>query len=183
MKERTLVTLSDGNVYTSVELVAVQGPNDVELDWPAFYVEVGRPDLASAFKRRALLGRGPVVAPTVGAVAALPLALGGGGLLLGAMVVGMGGLLMPALTNNPERYNDEAYVFGSAGVLVAGIGAFLVVAGLGLATAVAGAVAGVGLTVANKLVRVHPVTDDEIRRLAAEHNARLESTDAARHSP
>jgi hypothetical protein len=173
IKQRTVVTITDGHAFTSEELQAVQGPFDREVNWPEFYTTVGRPDLASSFKRRLVMRYVPFVSPVVGVAAALPLVLLGGGFLLGATALGLGGMLAPALLNQPDRYNNEPYVFGTLGVLAVGMGSFLAAVGVGMALAFGSALVALGFTVAALFVPVHPVRDDEIRRLAAAYNATL----------
>lgn len=158
LEERTVVTGNDRSVSTSRELAPVMGPYRKALSWPEFYEEVGHPEMASSFKLRvasrvALVAAGMVTVGLGSTVAVV------GGLAAVGAALGVG-WLFPLGASPQNRLG--VVVAGSAG------GAVLMVVGLLVAVLV-----GSGVMAGGFLLPPHPVAEDELRRLAEEHNAAL----------
>lgn len=154
------VTLRSGRYGSSATVneyeVPVVGPYRKELEWPDFYDKVGRPDLTSQLKanfakRMVLWG------------------LGVGGFVVGLMA-GLAAIAAGTLATGLMYTANISTPLGKTGTtaaaLVAGVGG-------GVLFILLGAGVGIGLITLQQMMPTHPVSGDEVRKLADEHNQKL----------
>jgi hypothetical protein len=159
-------TLSPDHVELDRYMVPLQGPAHTEMSWPDFYALVGHPELATAYLGRVTtrvgLRVGGVLVMVAAAFVAPVAALGATGVILGWV------FLAP-------RFVPTGSPAGSLGTALSGglLGAGLIL--LGVLGAAGGMVGGLAMIYGAYGLGEQPVTDEEIRTLAEEHNRTVDT--------
>jgi len=159
--DQLVVAATQNHVSVSTDFVVHQGRYHKQVDEDAFFVEVGRSDLAEQYRSRRATRRGLVGAG---------LAVGAAGLVYGlasAITSDSSCNVPPGDPSFAERCVDGPGRRLQQGVTVALVGGAL----------------GSGLILGGALVKPHPVEVDEVRRLADEYNVALRRRLAAPPAP
>jgi hypothetical protein len=146
--DRLVLTANNHYASLSTDHVVYQGRYRKEVDEDAFFREVGRNDLAEAYRSRRATRRGLIVA--------------GGAVVIGSMAYAISSANDTCSVPPGDPSFAEACVDGPSRALKRGVTAGII-----------GAVVGGGLILGGAAMNLHPVKPDEMRRLADEYNVSL----------